>query len=191
MRSSPPQRGAKFLVAQEDVNLVETGFDGENIAVHLHVSLHTLVIDVKFQVFGNLCAALCYFLCVVTHSTIASYVIFYGALCIVNVAAIVFENQTPDFTMFLHKFRKLMHPLNAFPFGKANSSEAFKLMDCPFLCALNRRARQHTAYAVPCIVNVPFNLNPFSVQDAAFVYCKPYNVSALPWQQSSDTHIDT
>ena len=78
-----------FLVVQEDVNLVETGFDGENIAAHVHVAPHTLVIDVKLQVLGNLRAALGDFLRIVAYAGIAAHVVLKGAGCVVDVAAIV------------------------------------------------------------------------------------------------------
>ena len=41
------RRGAEFLVVQEDVNLVEAGFDGKNIAAHVHIAPHALIIDVE------------------------------------------------------------------------------------------------------------------------------------------------
>ena len=115
------------------MNLVETGSDGEYIAAGLHVALHTLVVDVELQVFGDFCAAFCDFLRIVAYAGIAAHIILECAGGVVNVAAIVIQNQSPDFVMLLHELGKLMHSLNAFPFGKANASEAFKVMDCVIL----------------------------------------------------------
>jgi len=104
-------------VIQEDVNLVEAGFDGENVGAHVHITPHALIVDVELQVLGNLRAALSGFLRLVGNAGIATHVIFKAWGRVVDIAAIMIQNQSPDFVMRLHELGKLMHPLNAFQYA--------------------------------------------------------------------------
>ena len=82
----------KILAIQEYMHLIETARKGENITVQIHVAPHAFVINVAFQMFGDLRATLCDFFGIVGNALVASHVIIKGAFSVFNVTVIVIEH---------------------------------------------------------------------------------------------------
>ena len=77
-------------MAPEHVDLLKAGFDGEDIAAQFHVAGHTLVVNVITQVVRNVRLVLGHFFREVGRCSVFAKVTFLkGALCIIQIAAVV------------------------------------------------------------------------------------------------------